>query len=89
MKVIGKSSDSSYLCEIDHSEIEKYLGTFYGKTKPLRIGQEVDLGLGYDYRGEMRDALDKTKKFIESNKKIIEAIMNGLTITSINEEVVE
>jgi hypothetical protein len=83
MKVIGIASenyDRRYICELDHTEIEKFMGLYYGKMEKLKIGEIIDLGRGYDFASEISTAMSKTSEFIESNKKIINAIMNGITI---------
>lgn len=89
MKVLGTAGDGKYLCEISHNEIDKFLGTYCGNTRKLSVGQEVDLGKGYDYKRDIDAALCTTKKFIEGNRKIIDAIMNGLTVASIRDEVAQ
>ena len=82
MKVIATTTDRKVLCEIDHSELEKFLGLYYGKMDRLKIGDEVDLGRGYDYHSDTVSAFQETKKFIEANEKIITAITNGLCLVS-------
>jgi hypothetical protein len=83
MKVIGKKDNSTYICEVHHTELEKFLGLFYNKLNRLEVGNVVNLGKGYEYSGEIKSALENTRKFIESNKKVVEAILNGLSIESI------
>jgi len=86
MKVIGTAGDGKYLCEVNHTEIEKFLGTYYGNTSKLRVGQEIDLGKGYDYHKEIIEAFDKTQKFIDANKSIISAIISGLRIVGTDQQ---
>lgn len=86
MKVIGKKSSSVYICEVDHTELEKYLNLYFDKLKKLDVGQDIDLAKAYDYSGEICSALESTREFISSNKKIVEAILNGLSIESIRQE---
>lgn len=87
MKVIGEGLGGKYLCEIDHTELEKYLGTYYGKTQRLKVGAEVDLGRGYDYTTKIERAFEDTQKFVKSHKSTIDAIMSGLTVLSTRVEV--
>jgi hemerythrin-like domain-containing protein len=87
MKVIGMANDGwkhekVYICEVRHAELEKFMGLFYDKMDALKVGDSVELGKGYDYAAEISNAMKTTKEFIESNKKIVEAILNGLTITA-------
>lgn len=80
MKVLGKADRKKYLCEVGHDELEMFLGLYYGNMNELTVGQEVDLGRGYRYDSQIKDAMNKTSDFINGNKKIIQAIMDGLTI---------
>lgn len=79
MEVIGEQKDK-YICIVGHTELEKFLGQFYGNLKRLKPGDMVDLGRGYDFRSEIADAMKLTADMIGKNKKIIEAILNGITI---------
>lgn len=83
MKILGISDSGGrqYICEVSHSEIEKFLNLYYGKLKALNVGQEVDLGKGYDYSTDIAAALQKTQEFIRSNQAVVTAILNGLSIT--------
>lgn len=81
--MIGKKNNSTYICEVDHTELEKYFNLYFNKLKNLDVGEDVDLAKGYDYSGEICSALESTRDFISSNKKIVEAILNGLSIESI------
>lgn len=83
MKVIGKSGRDSYICEVSHTEIEKYLNLYYGKMKSVEVGEEIDLGKGYNFSSDIRDAMKKTSEFIGANKKIINAITDGIMICGI------
>lgn len=82
MKVIGACGDKKYICEVNHDELEKYFNKYYGNMSTLRVGQEVDLGKGYNHAKDMKQAMEKTKEFIEANKKIVQSIMNGLSIST-------
>lgn len=81
MKIIGIVRDRQYLCEVGHTELEKFLGLYYGKMQRLKVGDDVNLGQGHDYAGQIEDAMKKTREFVEGNKNIVKAILNGLTIT--------
>jgi hypothetical protein len=80
MKVIGKGHDQMYICEVTHREIEKFMGLYYNNMNKLGIGDEINLGRGYDYLTETKEALKKTEDFIKSNKKVVEAILNGINL---------
>jgi len=56
MKVIAKASDSKYICEVSHDELEKFLNQYYGNLRKLDVGREVNLGQGYDFSGRIEQA---------------------------------
>jgi hypothetical protein len=86
MKVIGKIDNSTYICEVSHTELEQYFDKYYNKMDKLRVGETIDLARGYDFKHEIDDALKDTKHFIEKNKKIIEAILNGFSVAGLKAE---
>ena len=59
MKVIAKADSSTYLCEVSHSELEKFFNQYYGKMKQLNVGEQVNLGQGYDFSARIEDACKK------------------------------
>jgi hypothetical protein len=70
MKVIAKSSERAYLCEVSHDEIEKFMGLYYGNMKTLAVGQEVDLGQGHNFAVRIDDAC---KRMTEAMKAFDDA----------------
>jgi hypothetical protein len=80
MKVIGQQNDKIYICTVSHTELERFLNTYYGGTKALRVGEEIDLGKGYDFASDIKEAASKTSDLINSNKKVVEAILNGFSV---------
>ena len=74
MKVIGKVSNTKYLVEVEHVEIEKFLNLYYRKMKQLEVGDEIDLGKGYDWHDQTKRALNLTRDFFRANAKNIDAI---------------
>lgn len=85
MKVIGKT-DSGYICEVSHEEIEKHLNLYYGRLEKLKTGESISLGRGYDFASEIKLAFKETQNFVNANQKIIDAIMNGLKVISFMEK---
>ena len=85
MKVLGEMP-GGYICEVGHTELEKFLGQFYGKLKSLKVGQAVDLGRGYDYNEDIVHALDQHREFVDSHQKIIDGINKGITFLRAEEE---
>jgi len=86
MKVIGNISYDKYICEVEHAEIEKFLNLYYSKMDKLKSGDIVDLGKGYNFARETKDAMLSTKKLIEDNQNVVSAILQGFNIISLMEE---
>lgn len=69
MKVIGVAETGvkrSYVAIVTHHELEKLTDKYYGKLPELRIGEEMDLGKGYDFRGDIRGAMDSMTAAMKS-----------------------
>jgi len=86
MKVIGLISSKKYIVEIDKSEIEKFLNLYYNKMATLRVGDEIDLGKGYDWYYEIRTALAEARTFFSVNVDTINGITRAFTTTSADGE---
>jgi threonine dehydrogenase-like Zn-dependent dehydrogenase len=90
MKIIGLASgdyeERTYVCTVTHSELEKYLGTYYGKSKPMKVGETIDLGRGHDFAGQISDALRQTQEFVKANQVVVTAILQGLNFQRISED---
>jgi hypothetical protein len=82
MKIIAEVSCGKYICEVEKTEIEKFLNLYYDKMATIRVGDEINLGAGYDHAEDIEQAMNTTKRFIKDNQKTVNAIMNGLTITA-------
>jgi hypothetical protein len=79
MKVIGTMGRrSDYIVSVSHTELEKFLGLYYGKLNELHVGQEIDLGKGYDHASEIAHAMRTTQEFVKANQQVVTAILNGL-----------
>lgn len=88
MRILGIASyhGDTYIAEIDHSEIEKFLKLYHNGLTKLKVGQVVDLGRGYDFASEAKATMKATSELIEKNKKVVEAILNDIQIIGRNEE---
>ena len=78
MKVIGKISDSRYICEVSHDELEKYLGLYFGKMTKILVGEVVDLGAGYNYHGQIKkicDSMEESIRYYKSNQDTLLAFV--------------
>jgi hypothetical protein len=86
MKIIGisKNHGEEYIAIVSHKEIEKFLNLYYRKRSELKVGEEIDLGKGYDFFTQTTEALGTTKKFIEQNKTVIDTIFTGISIMGNN-----
>ncbi|MBB04101.1 MAG: hypothetical protein CML03_01015 [Pseudooceanicola sp.] len=85
MKVIANAGHAKYICEVNHHELEKFLGLYYNKLEALKIGDEISLAKGHDHARDTVEAMKTTRDFINSNKKIVEAIINGVRLESLVE----
>lgn len=83
MTVIAKVDSKDYICKISHSEIEKFLGIYYYREslKELKVNDTIDLGLGYTYFEDTKQALRDTQAFFKSNATIINAVTNAFLLT--------
>ena len=72
MKVIGTANDNNYIVSVSHSELEKCFAKYYNKLERLKIGEEIDLGMGYDYHSKIVEVcsgmVEATKRFEASQK---------------------
>lgn len=86
MKVLasrtGGYQSPVYICEVSHTELEKFLNLYYGNLKPLKDGEEIDLAKGYDFSQQTREALKVTESFIKANGDVVKAILSGVTLFS-------
>jgi hypothetical protein len=86
MKVIGIVDNDTYLMQVSHTEIEKFMNMYYGKCPRLKVLESIDLSKGYDFAREIKDSMTTTRDFIKANKAIIEAILNGIAVLNRTEE---
>ena len=80
MKVLGLAGSTKYVVEIDKVEIEKFLNLYYNKMDGLKVGDEIDLGKGYDWAKETEQASRETQQFFKSNIKTINVITRAFTL---------
>ena len=66
MKVIGMQGDD-YIAVVKHSELER-MSNKYGyreSVDKLKIGSEMDLGQGYDFRADIKQACASMQSAME------------------------
>jgi hypothetical protein len=61
MKVLALVDRETYLCEVKHKELEKFLNLYYGKLEALKVGSEVDFGKGHDFHDDAINAMRRTR----------------------------
>jgi hypothetical protein len=84
MKIIGNGYDGDLLCVINVNEVCRVFGHYnrYSSDvgvdelkRGLKVGCELDLGIGYDFRKDIQDACRKTidafKSFGEAQKTML------------------
>lgn len=59
MRVIAKANESTYICEVSHDELEKFLNQYYGKHAKLSVGESVNLGQGHDFAVRIESACNR------------------------------
>lgn len=62
MKVIGKASNDTYLCEVTHDELEKSVNLYYGKLPRLEVGSKMDMGAGYNFTSQIECCLKRMEE---------------------------
>ena len=88
MKVLGINGENysrKYIVEIGHSELEEFLGKYYGKLDKLKAGEEVDLSVGMDFYKKTMDAVKTHRDFIQKNQEIVKILTDGFQILGRNE----
>jgi len=86
MEVIGEIDRDEFICKVSKHEIEKFMNLYYNKMPAMKVGDSIDLGAGYDFAMQARDAMQATNKFIEENQQVIKAIMEGIKVIGLMEE---
>ena len=77
MKIIGKTSENGgdYLAIINHTELEKLTDKYYGQLSALKVGDSMDLGAGYNFRGDIQSACramqDASKAFAKAQATML------------------
>jgi hypothetical protein len=71
MKVLGISSANyrkTYIAEVSHEELQKLTDKYYGKSElpELKVGDELNIGAGYDFRGDIREACKKMAEAMQA-----------------------
>ena len=66
MKVIAKANESTYICEVSHDELEKFLNQYYGKRAKLSVGESVNLGQGHDFAGRIESAYNRMEEAMKA-----------------------
>lgn len=65
MKVIG-TTERDYIITVSHDELEKVAGLYYGKMPRMKVGDERNLGEGYDFSASIKSACADMQKAMVS-----------------------
>lgn len=84
MEVIAKIDSETYVCRVNHEELEKFLSQYYGKLEKLNVGSVIDLAAGYDHHTKICDAVSQVKSFVGNLENVIDCLKSGLKISSRN-----
>lgn len=82
MKIIATVRHKVYLAEVSHTELEKFLNLYYNKLKELNVGQEIDLGKGYDHFRDTQAACSAVKDVVDKGAKFISTLTEGIAMMS-------
>lgn len=67
MEVIGKDGQGNYIAIVSHDELEKSANQYYGKLPRLNVGDEFNIGAGYNFKSDIESAcknmLDACRSF--------------------------
>lgn len=86
MKVIGKTKENGgdYIAVVSHTELQKVSNRYYASNEllQLKIGEEMDLGAGYNFRHDIQRAgkqmEDAVKAFNDAQTTMLKfAVMVG------------
>jgi hypothetical protein len=73
MEIIGMQGER-YIAIVNHTELEKLAGKYYGNMPKLKIGDSFDIGAGYNFSSEIKSAchsMSETMKRFENAQKAI------------------
>ena len=77
MKIIAEQGSGMFIATVSRTEIEKLHDKYYGKGSlpQTSIGSEYDLGAGYDFRSEIKqackDMVDASARFKRAQDAMI------------------
>ena len=74
MKVIGKGERDTFIGEFSQSEIQEFLNVHFRDKKDLKVGDEVDLGRGYNFAREVKRSVESINATIEGANQIAVAV---------------
>lgn len=79
MKIMGMVDSGTYLCQVSHQELCKVMNkSSYGdgQLKPLKVGDELDLGQGHNFRNEIKVACEKLVEAHRASHRAHESLIN-------------
>lgn len=74
MKIIGMQGDH-YIAIVNHTELEKLTGKYYGHLDKLKLGDELDLGAGYNIKSDILGACKATVDAMKAYEKAQDSLV--------------
>ena len=82
MKIIGIQVDRTSLAVVTKVELEKSFNLYYGKMNSLKVGDEMNLGQGYDFSSEIRHACSEMTNAMKSFEAAKNTLMKFAVMVS-------
>ena len=85
MKVLGLSKGKygdAYIAEVSHRELEQFLNRYYKKPplERLKVGEEINLGEGYDYKVDADEIYRKISAVFGDNNETLTALNRAVNL---------
>lgn len=90
MKIIGVDGKGDYIAVISHSEVEKVVNKYYGKLDKLSAGDDIDLGVGHNFRVDIKKTCESMesaiKQFDAARKSMLQFAVMVASLPELMEE---
>ena len=78
MEILGKKDESTYIVEIGVEEIAKVFNNYSIRdtpAHPLKVGKIIDLGNGFNFRNDIKEACIRMTEAMEKFKSAQNTMM--------------
>jgi len=86
MKVIGEQGYDTWICVVSKQEVEKVFDKYYAKgadaLEKIKIGSEIDLGVGHDFRANIRDVCHEMRDAMKAFESARATLMKFAVMVS-------